>query len=288
LLPYIFSGIQVGSIYALVALGVVLLYRTSKVLNFAQGDFSLVAAFIAFSLVSLSLPLPLALPLALLAAGGLAAGFYYLLVRKAKANNPLGLLVLTLGFTLFANGVISQLWGTDSKQAPTLVSVTDTVAVAGVNVSLISLVTAAVGFFLMLVLYFFMQHTKIGLAMRAVSQNPDGARSLGIPVPLVLAATWGLSAMLGGAAALLFAPTATLNPNLMFDPVNKGFAAAVLGGITSLPGAVLGGYLLGMAEILVGAYISLEFKLSLAFVIIIVVLIVKPEGLLGEPERRRV
>jgi branched-chain amino acid transport system permease protein len=288
LLPYILSGIQVGSIYALVALGVVLLYRTSKVLNFAQGDFSLIAAFIAFSLVSLSLPLPLVLPLALLASGVFAAGFYYVFIRKAKASNPLNLLILTLGVTLFINGAISQLWGTDSKQAPTLVSVTDTVAVAGINISLVSLVTAAVGFLLMLVLYFFMQYTKIGLAMRAVSQNPEGARSLGIPVPLVLAATWGLSAMLGGAAALLFAPTTTLNPNLMFDPVNKGFAAAVLGGMTSLPGAVLGGYLLGIAEILVGAYISLEFKLSLAFVIIIVVLIVKPEGLLGEPERRRV
>ena len=122
--------------------------------------------------------------------------------------------------------------------------------------------------------------------MRAVAQNPEVAKALGIPVTTVLISTWAVAAVLGGAAAILFAPTTTLTPNLMLDPLNKGFAAAVLGGMTSLPGAVLGGYILGIAEAIVG-YVSPTFKLTLAFVIIIAVLVVRPEGLLGEKESKR-
>ena len=143
-----------------------------------------------------------------------------------------------------------------------------------------------VGLLLMLGLWFFVQKSRIGLAMRAVAQNPEVAKALGIPVRTVLFSTWAVAAILGGAAALLFAPTTTLSPNLMLDPLNKGFAAAVLGGISSLPGAVLGGYVLGVAEAIVG-YISPAFKLTLAFVIIVGVLIVRPEGLLGEKESKR-
>jgi branched-chain amino acid transport system permease protein len=153
-------------------------------------------------------------------------------------------------------------------------------------ISRIAVITVLVGLILMGLLWVFVSRSKVGLAMRAVAQNPEVAKALGIPVSTVLISTWAVAAALGGAAALLLAPTVTLNPNLMIDPLNKGFAAAVLGGITSLPGAVLGGYLLGIAEAIVG-YISPAFKLTLAFVIIIAVLVVRPEGLLGERETRR-
>jgi branched-chain amino acid transport system permease protein len=283
----ILTGIQVGSIYALVALGLVLLYRTSKVLNFAHGELALLACFLSFTLVSnLNLPLPLAFLISLGGSGMVAALFYFGLVRKAKAADPMGLLILTLGFSLFANGAISLIWGVDNKQAPTLVDVTATWNVGGLVMSEIAIITAMVGLTLMAALWFFVQRSKVGLAMRAVAQNPEVAKALGIPVSTVLISTWAVAAVLGGAAALLFAPTTTLQPALMIDPLNKGFAAAVLGGITSLPGAVLGGYLLGVAEAIVG-YISPAFKLTLAFIIIIAVLIVRPQGLLGEHETKR-
>jgi branched-chain amino acid transport system permease protein len=285
LLQLVLAGIQVGSIYALVALGIVLLYRTSRVLNFAHGEMALLASFMSFTLVSnLGWNIFVAYGLSLLLSGAVAALFYLLVVRRAKASDPMGLLILTLGFSLFSNGLISLIWGVDNKQAPSPVDVIATIP--GTSISQIAVLTAVVGLLLMLGLWLFVQKSRIGLAMRAVAQNPEVAKALGIPVRTVLFSTWAVAAILGGAAALLFAPTTTLSPNLMLDPLNKGFAAAVLGGISSLPGAVLGGYVLGVAEALVG-YISPAFKLTLAFVIIVGVLIIRPEGLLGEKETKR-
>ncbi len=285
LLQLVLAGVQVGSIYALVALGIVLLYRTSRVLNFAHGELALLASFMSFTLVSnLGWNIFLAYAVSLLLSAAVAALFYLLVVRRAKASDPMGLLILTLGFSLFSNGLISLIWGVDNKQAPSPVDVIATIP--GTSISQIAILTAVVGLLLMLGLWLFVQKSRIGLAMRAVAQNPEVAKALGIPVRTVLFSTWAVAAILGGAAALLFAPTTTLSPNLMLDPLNKGFAAAVLGGISSLPGAVLGGYVLGVAEAIVG-YISPAFKLTLAFVIIIGVLIIRPEGLLGEKESKR-
>jgi branched-chain amino acid transport system permease protein len=281
-------GIEVGSIYALVALSVVLLYRTSKVLNFGQGEFSLLGCFMAFTLTSrLGFPLWLSFLLGLLASAVVAGGFYAFLMRRAKAQDPMGLLILTLGFSLFANSALSLLFGVDNKQMPGFVDVIDTWVIAGFTVSKNSVLIAVMGFIMMLALYLFVQKSKIGLAMRAVSQNPEVAKALGIPVNTVLISSWAAAAILGSVAALLLTPAITLNPNAMLDPLNKAFAAAVIGGMTSLPGAVLGGYLLGIIESYVGNFAP-QFKLALAFVLVIVVLVVRPHGLLGEKETRRV
>src|SRR5699024_9745306 len=152
----------------------------------------------------------------------------------------------------------------------------------------VSLVTAGVGIVLMLGLWALLTYTKIGLAMRAVAESEEVAQSLGIPVKRVLTITWAVAAMLAAAAALLFAPSVFLNPNMMMDPLSKGFVAAVIGGMNSLPGVVLGGYILGVLELLVGTYISLEFKASFAFLAVILVLVLKPNGLLGKAEVKRV
>ena len=282
------GGIQSGSVYTLMALGIVLLYRTSRVLNFAHGEFALLAAFVAYTLTS-SLELPVLLSFAVgLVGSGIAAGaFYFFLLRRAKAQDAMGLLILTLGFSLFANGGLALLWGSNSKEPPRLIDPLATWPLGGgVVISQNAVLTAVVGLVLMIALYIFVQRSRMGLAMRAVAQNPSVAKALGIPVNTVLISSWVVAGTLGGAAALLFAPTAQLSPNLMLDPLNKGFAAAVLGGITSLPGAVLGGYVLGIVEAIVG-YINPVFKLTLAFVLIVVVLIVRPEGLLGERESKR-
>ncbi|MFN3265856.1 MAG: branched-chain amino acid ABC transporter permease [Deinococcales bacterium] len=280
-------GVEVGSIYALVALSVVLLYRTSRVLNFGQGELALLACFLTFVLTtSLGVPLWLAF-LAGLAASAVAAGaFYFFLLRRAKAQDPMSLLILTLGFSLFANGALSLIFGVDNKAMPGFVDVIDTWTIAGFTIAKNSVLVAVAGLILMLLLYVFVQKSKIGLAMRAVSQNPEVAKALGIPVNVVLISSWAVAAILGGAAALLFAPTISLTPNLMLDPLNKGFAAAVVGGMTSLPGAVLGGYLLGVIETYVGNFVP-AFKLALAFVLVILVLVFRPHGLLGEKETRR-
>jgi branched-chain amino acid transport system permease protein len=137
-------------------------------------------------------------------------------------------------------------------------------------------------------LYGLVQHTRLGLAMRAVSQDTTAAQLLGIPVKRIFALTWGLASALGAAAGILLAPVTLLDPFMMLDPFLKGFAAAVLGGIDSMPGAAAGGLLLGVVEAVFAGYVSVRFKTTLAFAIIIAVLVVRPEGLLGQEYKRRV
>jgi len=132
------------------------------------------------------------------------------------------------------------------------------------------------------------QKTRIGLAMRATSENLPGAQTLGIPTRKILALSWGLAALLGVLGGLFLAPALLLDPFFMLEPFLKGFAAAILGGLNSLPGAIVGGLILGVAESLAGGFISVAFKNTLAFIIIIVVLLIRPEGLLGEEFKERI
>lgn len=288
LLQVLVSGLSVGSVYALVALGLVLLYRTTRILNFAHGDIGVVGTFIAYTLLrQLNLPFGVSFVLALVAAAVIGGLIYLVLVRPAKNQSELGLLILTLGLALALGGLDALLFGTDNKVVPTLVT-DHIIHVGGAALSVVSLVTAAFGVILMVALWALLTFTKLGVAMRAVAQREDVAEAMGLPVKRVLIATWGASAILATAAALLFAPTTLLNPTMMLDPLSKGFVAAVIGGMNSLPGAVLGGYLLGVLELLVGIYLSLEFKASFAFLAVILVLVLRPHGLLGKPDVKRV
>lgn len=288
LLQVLVSGASVGSVYALVALGLVLLYRTTRILNFAHGDVGVLGTFIAYMLLrQLNIPFGLSFVLSLVAAAVIGGLIYLLLVRPAKNQSELGLLILTLGLALFLGGFDALVFGTDNKVVPTLVT-DNIVRVGGAALSVVSLVTAAFGVILMVALWALLTFTKLGVAMRAVAQREDVAEAMGLPVKKVLIATWASSAILAAAAALLFAPTTLLNPVMMLDPLSKGFVAAVIGGMNSLPGAVLGGYLLGVLELLVGIYISLEFKASFAFLAVILVLVFKPHGILGKADVKRV
>lgn len=288
LLQALVSGASVGSVYALVALGLVLLYRTTRILNFAHGDLGVTGTFVAYTLLmQLRIPFGLSFVLALVAAALIGVLVYLLLVRPAKNQSELGLLILTLGLALALGGLDALLFGTDNKTVPTLV--TDRILrFGGVSLSLVSLVTALFGVALMAALWALLTYTRLGVAMRAVAQREDVAEAMGLPVRAVLMATWAAAAVLATAAAMLFAPTTLLNPTMMLDPLSKGFVAAVIGGMNSLPGAVLGGYLLGVLELLVGVYLSLEFKASFAFLAVVLVLVLKPHGLLGRAEVKRV
>lgn len=284
----IISGASMGSIYALIALGIVLLYRTTRILNFAHGDMGVMGTFIAYTLLTnIGLPFPLSFLLSLVAAGVIGALIYLLLVKPARNQSELGLLILTLGLALALGGLDALVFGTGNKVVPTLVA-NKILRFGGASVSLVSLVTALVGVLLMVGLWALLTYSKLGLAMRAVAEREDVAKALGLPVRSVLIATWATAAILATAAALLFAPGSLLHPAMMLDPLSKGFVAAVIGGMNSLPGAVLGGYVLGLLELLVGIYVSLEFKASFAFLAVILVLVFRPHGLLGKPEVKRV
>lgn len=287
-LQVLVSGAATGSVYALVAIGLVLLYRTTRILNFAHGDVGVLGTFLAYvGFTSLGLPFGVAFALALAAAAAIGALIYLVVVRQAKTTSDLGLIILTLGLALALGGFDALVFGTDNKVVPTLAP--DTIArFAGASFSVASLVTASLGVVLMLALWALLTYTRLGVAMRAVAQRADVAEAMGLPVRTVLMATWAAAAVLATAAALLFAPTTLLNPTMMLDPLSKGFVAAVIGGMNSLPGAVLGGYVLGVLELVVGVYVSLEFKASFAFLVVILVLLVRPHGLLGRPDVKRV
>jgi len=289
-LQYSFTGLSAGSLYALVALGIVLIYRSTRVLNFAHGNIATIATFVSFSLLSNQYSFPVALAASLLTGAAVGVAFYFVVLVKAQREgaNLLSMVILTLGLALILEGVVVYVWGAEPVSLPFPISDTKTYKVGLVVVSQLSLATMAAGFGGSLLLYLLVQRTRLGLAMRATSENVMAAQTLGIPTRLVLSVSWGVASALGVVAGVFLAPALLLDPFFMLDPFLKGFAAAVLGGLNSLPGAVVGALILGVAESLTGAYLSIQFKNTLAFVVIIVVLLVRPEGLLGKEFKERV
>lgn len=289
-LQYSLTGLSAGSLYALVALGVVLIYRSTRVLNFAHGDVATLGTFVAFSLLSDKFSFPVALVLSLAAGAAVGITFYFVVLVKAQRRgaNLLSMIILTLGLSLIIQGLVVWKWGAEPVALPFPISDTKTYKMGAVVVSQLSLATMAAGLVGSLLLYLLVQRTRLGLAMRATSENVMAAQTLGIPTRMVLSVSWGVASALGVVAGIFLAPALLLDPFFMLDPFLKGFAAAVLGGLNSLPGAVLGALILGVAESLTGAYLTIQFKNTLAFVIIIVVLLIRPEGLLGKEFKERV
>ena len=289
-LQYLLTGLSAGSLYALVALGLVLIYRSTRVLNFAHADMATVGTYIAFALVTIGVPFWMAFSVALLAGAAVAMVFYFgaLVPAQRKGANPLGQIILTLGLALILQGLTVYKWGAEPDRFPFPLSDTKVWKLGPVFVSELSLGTLAAAAAASLILYLITQKTRLGLAMQATSENLQAAQTLGIPTRGVLAFAWGVAAALAVVAGVFLAPVLLLDPFFMLDPMFKGLAAAVLGGLNSLPGAVVGALLLGVAESLAGAYLSLEFKSSLAFVLIVAVLLIRPEGLLGKEFQERV
>jgi branched-chain amino acid transport system permease protein len=260
----------------------VIIYKTSEVLNFAQGDMAMVSTFVAYMLLeSYHLPFPMAFGLSLVFAVVLGMALEFLFLRQAKNPTVLGLIVITLGCEMILYGLAAWKWGAEQKSLPFPISDTRVYHLGGVVVSELDLLTFAICILAMICLFAFFRYTKVGIAMKATQQNLISARLMGIRTKRIFSLTWGLSSLIGALAGLLVAPIATLDPSMMLEPLLKGFAAAVLGGMTSLPGAALGGLLLGVIENLFGGYVSLEFKSVVAFVIIVLILCVRPSGLLA-------
>jgi len=284
------SGIAIGATYALMALAMVIIYKTSEVLNFAQGDMAMLSAFVAYMLLSdYGLGFVTSFTIALAFAFALGAFLEFAFLRRAKEPNLLGLIIITLGLEMMLYGVASWRWGADQKDFPFPVSDFEVHQLGGdVVISDLNLVTLGVAFALMILLFLFFRYTKVGVAMKATQQNQQAARLMGIRVGRIMMLTWGMSAVVGACAAFLIASTDTLDPNLMWTPQLKGFSAAVLGGMTSLVGAVLGGFILGVVENLFGGYVSVEFKSVVAFAVIVLILCVKPSGLFAKHYVRKV
>ncbi|MFH1155205.1 MAG: branched-chain amino acid ABC transporter permease [Pseudomonadota bacterium] len=273
------SGIAVGSTYALMGLAMVIIYKTSEVPNFAQGEMALISSFFAMMLLtSTTIPVYLAFGLTLGFSVLLGCFLEFAILRRAKEPNVLGMIVITIGIEMVLLGFVSWKFGAEQKTMPFPIDPYDSFLFHGIFIGKLELLTLVTALILMVVLFLFFRYSRLGLAMKAVQQNSVAARIVGIRTNRILMMTWGISSFVGAVAGLLISPT-IMHPFMMWDPMLKGFAAAVMGGMTSLPGAVAAAYCLGIIENLFGGYISIEFKTVVAFAIIVIVLCIKPSGL---------
>ncbi|MBU0465227.1 MAG: branched-chain amino acid ABC transporter permease [Proteobacteria bacterium] len=279
LIQMIVNGIAVGSSYALMGLAMVIIYKTSEVPNFAQGEMALISSFFAMMLLtSFNMSVYLAFFWAFVFAALLGCFLEFAILRRAKEPNILGMIVITIGIEMVLLGFVSWKFGADQKSMPFPISPYDSFIIGDIFISKLEVLTLVVALILMVTLFLFFKYSKLGLAMKATQQNSVAAQIVGVRTNRIMMMTWGISSLVGAVAGLLLCPI-IMQPFMMWDPMLKGFAAAVMGGMTSLPGVVVAAYMLGIIENLFGGYISIEFKTVVAFVIIVLVLCVRPSGL---------
>lgn len=288
LLQNLLSGLSAGSLYGLAALGLTAVFKTTGLVNFAQGDIAMVATFVAWSaLTAAKVPYGWAFLMAVLFAAGFGAVLERGFIRPQLHKPHISQIMVTLGLAMILNGAAGLIWRYEPHSFPAPVG-GDPYRFSGLAISKDSLVVFAVAAGLMLAMYLFFKHTLAGIAMRATATNPDAARLMGIPIGTVFNLSWAVAAILGCVAGVLIAPATALDPNFMGEVGIKAFAGGILGGFSSLPGAVAGGLILGVLENLVAGYISTDMKSAFAFSLILAVLVLRPYGIFGAPARKKV
>jgi branched-chain amino acid transport system permease protein len=285
----IIDGWATGSLYGALALAVVLIYRSTGIVNFAQGEMAMFSTFVAWGLLEAGLPLGLALlgALALSFVGGML--IERVIIRPVEGGEVLTLVIVTLGLFILINSGAGWIWGFGNRAFPSVFP-DDAVELAGVGVAVESLGIVAVLIAVVGILFAVTQRTKVGLAMRAVAMNPDSSRLVGISVGRTLMIGWGIAALVGALAGALIAPRLFLDVNFMGSVLIYSFAAATLGGFDSLLGAVIGGWIIGIAENLAGTYVDFigaDLKILVPLVVILAVLLFRPTGLFGSAEVAR-
>lgn len=286
LLHQIIAGLATGCAYALLALSLVVVYRCSKHVNFAQGEMATLSAYGAFAMLQAGLPYWAAFvgALALSFLGG--AAVERLIIGRLKTASPLATVATFIGLFMAIHSLTGYFWGHDVRDFP---SPFPDVSLMGGLISGQQLGVMLTTAFLLAVLWAFFRFTRVGLAVRAAAMNPDSAQLSGISTLRMFSMGWGIAAMLGAVAALLLAPVLYLDPTMMSGVLIYGFAAAVLGGLNSVPGAVVGGLVLGVLENLLGTYVvGSQLKLTVALIALVSVLIWRPHGLFGKPSAERV
>lgn len=279
----IIEGLAIGACYGLFGIAVVIIYKTSEVVNFAQGEMAMMSTFVAYHILTIyQVPFWLAYILTMVFAVLLGILIEFLFLRPAKNPNLLGLIVITLGAEMLLMGLASWKWGAEQKEFTLPFSTLNThEPFPGLIVNDWAIAVFIAAAILMILLFLFFKYTKLGVAMRATQQNQHAAKIMGVRVERVFSLAWGFSSFIGATAAMFFAGRATLDPAYMMEPFMRAFAAAVLGGLMSIPGIVIGGELLGLIENFFG-YLWPEWKPIVAFVVIVLVLCVRPSGLFAK------
>ena len=290
-LQQVVAGLASGSIYASLALALVLIHRATGIINFAQGEMATLSTYIAWTLTvnhGWGYWPAFVFTLGVSFLGG--AAVHQTVIRPNEKGSVLRVVIVTIGLLIMINGLVTWIWGGEVRavESPFPAGTTE---IAGVAITTADIGTIAVVLAIVALLWALFQYTKLGLAMRAAAVNPAEARLVGVRVTWMLSFGWGLAAALGAVAGMLAAPSVFLDPNLMAALLIYAFAAAVLGGIDSPVGAVVGGLTLGVGLNLIGTYVDFvgaDLRLPVALLVILVVLLVKPTGIFGKTEVRRV
>lgn len=289
LLQQIVSGAAVGLVYALVALGFVMVHKATRVFNFAQGELMMLGAFFAYTfIVLLGFPFWLGGIVAIACVAGVGALLDRLLLRRMAGSKPFTIFMLTvgIGFCIRSAVMLSPFWGTETYSLPSPLQ-GKIIRIGSLIISAEHIAIIATACIIAAALYCFFQFTKLGLAMRAVSQNQLAASYLGVRVESIFSLVWGVSAAVAALAGLLLAPISFVHVDMSQIGL-KAIPAAVLGGFDSLPGAIVGGLIIGIVEALAGFYCPEGVKDVAAYVVLLIVLAVRPRGIFGQPEAKKV
>ena len=277
------EGLAIGACYGLFGVAVAIIYKTSDVVNFALGEMGMVATFVAYHLLTVyNLPPWVAFPATMVFAILLGMAIEFCFLRPAKNPTVLGMLIITLGVEMLLMGLAGWKWGSEQKDFPFILSVLKThEIIPGLVLNEWTIGVFILSIVIMTLLFLFFRYSKLGIAMRATQQNVNAAKIMGIKVERVFSITWAMSSLIGTIAAMFFAARSVLDPNFMMEPFMRAFAAAVLGGLTSIPGVVIGGLILGIIENFFG-YAWPEWKPIVAFVLIILIITIRPSGLFSK------
>lgn len=286
LIHQIMSGLATGGIYASLALALVMIYQATHLVNFAQGEMAMFATYIAWTLINAGMPYWAAffITIAVAFVGGVA--IERLIVRPVEQSSSLAVVIVFIGMLVILNSLAGWIYSYTIKSFPS--PFPEQPLFGNSYVSSHELGSLGITLFVLALLYVFFRFTPLGLAMRAAAQNPESSRLVGIRVGWMLALGWGLASAIGAIAGMMVAPIVFLEPNMMSGVLLYAFAGALLGGIDSPGGAVLGGLIVGVLENVIGTYLGTEIKLTVALVLIVGVLVVRPQGLFGSVQVKRV
>lgn len=292
LIQQITAGLITGSLYALVALGLVMAYKITGVMNFAYGYMAMISAYIFYDLYAVvGLNYLISFVFAVVVGMAIAYLVERGLLRPVRYISPSSMVIITLGVLMVLQGLALQIWGNDYQHVPNalngrplILKVLDgLVVIPQQSLLIVAIVVGTVIF-----MFLYLKFTYQGIAFRATSQNEEVAKLMGINTSMNMSMSWMISGALGAMVAVLVAPQTFIYPDMMLNLQIMGFTAAVLGGFDSIPGAIIGGVTLGVVDNLVGTYLSTNLRTTFSLAIIVAILLVRPEGIFGRPKSRRV
>ncbi|MEW9096517.1 MAG: branched-chain amino acid ABC transporter permease [Clostridiaceae bacterium] len=287
-LQLLFSSLETGSVYALAALGIIIIFRTSRTTNFAQGSVGMFNAFIAtVFLMKFNCPAWVAAIVGMIFAIITGILVDIVIIRRANKSSPISKQIITFGLIMLFLGIAPMIFGSMPLFFPRFIE-SGTLDIGGASITYNALLNITIGIVVMLVLFYFLQRTKLGLAVRVTSSNEQTARLMGVPTKTVTMVSWAIAAALGTLSALMLAPSITVNVSMMDNVQINALIACVLGGFSTFYGPVLGAYIIGLSRNILLFYVSSTWGDAIVYTLILIFIVLRPNGIIGKKMVKKV